>query len=409
MDTGKTHEDQISDSGDADLDAAPVETMESLLAQQESLVERLSGKKVAWVKVIQVTKDSVLVDIGEKREGIVPLSEFIGEPEKSKGKPGSAPQDKEAAPAVGQRIPVIFSGSAKGQGPTTLSYKRAKAELGWETAKKAFAEKSRIRGQVVSAIKGGFLVDVGGLSGFLPASLADLRPVREPARMVGTGVRCYIIEINEPKRQLVLSRKAVLEEEAGKRRTLLLSELRIGEVRIGRIIHSGPAGLLVDIGGAEGLVHPVDIAWGVPKPDPKLERGAKVKVKVLSKPQEGEKVSLGIKQLTANPAEAIKKKFPPKTIVRGKILEISATGVKIKLDSGTPAFSPLSECEEFAKLKVGDAITALVSGVDSTTFEILVSVNRYNDIQDRKRMAQYLKAPPPLTLGQLLSRDTKEE
>lgn len=367
-------------------------TMESLLAQQAAVTDKLAEKKVAWVKVIAVAKDQVLVDVGEKNEGVVPLAEFVGDL--------AAPAAP--APTPGQRVPVIKVG-AKG-GHVLLSHKKAKAELGWELASKAFAEKQRVRGTVTSAVKGGFIVDVSGVQAFLPASLADLRPVRQPEKMVGTGVRCYVIEVNQAKRQLVISRKAVLEEEAGKRKVKILTELRPGEVRIGRIVRVSQEGLLVDIGGLEGLVRPSDAAWGPVKLE-SFERGSKLKVKVLSKPEkEGAgPVHLGIKQLQPNPADALKKRFAPKSTVSGKITEVGTHGVRFQVDAKTVAFAPAAECDPDIIYKPGDDLSGIVLGVDSQTFELRVSIARLNEIKDRKRVAQYMKAPPPLTLGQLLT------
>lgn len=367
------------------------ESMESLLAAQAAVAEKLAGKQVTWVKVIQVTKDAVLVDIGEKREGSVPMAEFGARP-----------------PSVGQRIPVMQVG--RKEGSPALSYKRAKAELGWEMALKAHQEKQRVRGTVTSSVKGGFIVDVNGVAGFLPASLADLRPVRNPARMVHTGVRCYIIELNESKKQVVLSRKAVLEEEAGKRKLKLMDELRVGEIRIGRVVHAGANGLVVDIGGVEGQVKMEDVSWGAPKLPTGIERGSKVRVKVLSKPaSEGTPVYLGLKQLQANPADALRKKFAPKSVVHGKIVSVAENGLKIKLEpGGQSAFAYKSDIDPETQYKAGDAVSALVVGVSPTTFDVTVSVAKFEEIRDRKRVAQYLKAPPPLTLGQLLSPEKPE-
>jgi small subunit ribosomal protein S1 len=367
------------------------ETMESLLAQQAATTEKLADHKVAWVKVIAVTKDAVLVDVGEKNEGQIPLVEFVEDL--------AAP--KAPAPTAGQRVPVVKVGAREGR--LVLSHRKAKAELGWELTVKAHAEKQRVRGTVTSAVKGGFIVDVQGIQAFLPASLADLRPVRDPKKMLGTGVRCYVIEVNPSKRQLVLSRKAVLEEESGKRRVKIMTELRSGEVRIGRIVRSSAEGLVVDIGGLEGTVRPADMAWG--KPDMKaLERGTKLKVKVLSKPEkEGEPVHLGIKQLQPNPVDALRKRFVPKSTITGKITEVGAHGVRFEIDPKTVAFVPAAECDTDIIYKLGDAIKAVVTGVDSGTFEVRASTSKFSEIHDRKRVAQYMKAPPPLTLGQLLS------
>jgi len=381
------------ETGGADGESAHEgETMESLLAQQAATTEKLADHKVAWVKVISVTKDSVLVDVGEKNEGAIPLVEFVSDL--------AAP--KHPAPTPGQRVPVVKVGARKGGG-IALSHLKAKAELGWELALKAHAEKQRVRGTVTSAVKGGFIVDVQGVQAFLPASLADLRPVRDPKKMLATGVRCYVIEVNASKRQMVLSRKAVLEEEAGKRKVKITAELRPGEVRIGRIVRVSPDSLIVDIGGLEGTVRAADMAWG--KPDAAaFGRGQKLKVKVLAKPEkEGEALFLGIKQLQPNPADALKRRFAAKATVTGKITEVGANGVRFSIDPKTFAFVPASECDTDIVYKIGEPIKAIVLGVDFTNFELRASTLKFSEIHDRKRVAQYMKAPPPLTLGQLLS------
>jgi ribosomal protein S1 len=405
--------------------------MESLLAQHAAIAQKLSAKTVVWVKVIQVTVDQVFVDIGEKREGIIPLSEF---------EDGSV-LSKPKIPSVGQRVPVMRVGTQR-DGTAILSHRKAKAEICWQGLKKTFEEKARVRGRVQMAIKGGFLVDLGGVMGFLPASLADLRFVRSPERLVGMGVRCTILELHESKRQAVISRKAVLEEESAKRRAKILSALKVGEIRIGRIIHVSSAGLIVDIGGLEGFVRASDAAWGTLPPAP-FQRGDKVKVKVLTKPdsltqgsggtpgvapsgvpsesgkalrsvspqvppREGGRVGLGIKQLTPNPADAVQKKYPLKSVVRGKVIEAGPSGVRIAVEDKTTALSPASECDPQTPYKSGDPVAAVVEGVNANTFELVVSISKYEAIRDRKRMAQYLKAPKPLTLGELLSPEKGE-
>ncbi len=373
------------------------ESMEALLAQQAATVEKLAEHKVAWVKVVSVTKDSVLVDVGEKNEGVIPLVEFVEDL--------AAP--KAPAPAAGQRVPVLKVGAREGR--LVLSHRKAKAQLGWDLIVKAHAEKQRVRGLVTSTIKGGFIVDVQGVQAFLPASLADLRPVRDPKKLVGTGVRCYVIEVNASRRQLVLSRKAVLEEEAGKRRHKIMDDLRPGEVKIGRVVRASETdGLVVDIGGLEGVVRVPDMAWG--KPDMKaFERGTKLKVKVLSKPEaEGSPVQLGVKQLLPNPADALRRRFAPKAVVSGVIKEVGAHGVRFDIDAKTVAFVPAAECDTDIIYKPGDPIKAVVLGVDSAAFEVRASTLRYSEIHDRKRVAQYMKAPPPLTLGQLLQPESDE-
>jgi small subunit ribosomal protein S1 len=369
-------------------------TMESWFSQQEDLSKKLSEKKVVWVKVIQVAPDHVLVDIGEKNEGNIPISEFV--------KP----------PALGERIPILAIGPRR-SGSGWLSHLSARQALSWDSIVKSYQEKSRVRGRVQSAVRGGFLVDVGGAVGFLPQSLADIYPVHTPDRLLKTGVRCYIIELDEKKKRFVLSRKAVLIEEKAKRQEELLSKIKIGDVRIGRVARVQEKGLTIDIGGIEGFARLSDLAWGKPQA-PSQKKGDKLKVKVIGLPvkdaaaPERDVLLLGVKQLVSNPADAIKRKHPPKTVVKGPVAEVTERGVRISVDARQKAFCALAEFEGSVP-KVGETISAIVQGVDEGTFDLVVSVAKFAQIEDRKKIAQYLKPPKPLTLGQLLSADSEDQ
>ncbi len=387
------------------------ENMAQLLESQDSLLDRLLRREVVWAKVVALAEDQVLVDIGGKSEGLVPIADFHQEPESSAA----------AMPSPGQRIPVLWVGRDR-DGTARLSFRRAKAHLAWDNVVKTYHEKGRVHGRVVKTVKGGFLVDAGGVEAFLPASLADLYPVRAPEQMLGTGVRAYIIELDEKKKRLVISRRAVLEEEARKRREKMLQELRVGEIRIGRVKRMGPTGLSVDLGGLDGIVKPQDICWGAPKLAPSYKRGDRVRVKVLAKPAapsspaaeeapeanasvpaaEGA-VVLGIKQLLPNPADKIKKKYPPRMEVVGSILAVGPEGLRLELSDKTSAFCPASELDAEATYKEGETVRAIVTGLGRETFDVWVSIARYEDRRDRERTAKYLKPPKPLTLGQLLS------
>lgn len=388
-------EDLESEETVAEANAEP--TMEALLEEQATFQKRLKAREIVWVKVIQLQEANVLVDIGEKQEGVIPVSEF----------------ESRTPPAVGSRIPVVLVGPSRDNRPAVLSCKKAQQQLGWKQAQKAFEEKARVRGIVASSVKGGFMVDVAGVSAFLPASLADLRPVRKPQALIGTGVRCYILEMQADKKQLVLSRKAVLEEEVKKRRNKLLASLKTGEVRIGRVTHVvSTAGAFVDLGGLEGLLATSDIAWKEPgKALAAVAPGHKMRVKILRIDSEAGKVSLGAKQLTPNPADALKKKYPAKAVVSGKIAEVKPDGVRIQLTNDAAAFCSAAELPQQDKEKgpiwpaAGDAVHAIVIGIRQDTFEVSVSIRRYEEIQDRKRVAQYMKGSPKLTLGQILTSE----
>lgn len=387
------------------------QTMESLLQAQSDFETKLDKREVVWVKVVQSLPDNVLVDIGEKREAVIPASDFPAEEK----------------PAAGRRVPAILVSRGRGEKPTMLSYSKARWQLGWEQAVKAFEEKARIRGRVESAIKGGFIVDVNGVRGFLPSSLADVRPVRNPKAMVGTGVRCQIIELNKEKGQIVLSRRAILEEETKKRREKLIGELKTGEIRIGRVVRVSEQGVHVDLGGLDALLPTAELAWkDAEAAKAKIERGQKVRAKVI-RIEEG-KVTLGLKQLMSHPADALRKKYALKSVVKGKVEEIHKDqGVRIRLNAQDTAFCQVAELpvegadirpergERFDRMapkgppppaiwpKVGDEVSAIVIGIHQSTFEVAVSIRRFEAIQDRKRVAQYMKGAPALTLGQLLN------
>ncbi|MFH1723214.1 MAG: S1 RNA-binding domain-containing protein [Elusimicrobiota bacterium] len=402
-----THFEEIDGQQASAASAAEPEeqTMESLLNEQSEYQDKLKSREVVWVKIVQIGKEQILVDIGEKSEAVIPASEF---PE------GQAPEP-------GRRIPAVLVSRGRGDHPTMMSTEKARWRMGWDVVAKAFEEKVRVKGKVTSAIRGGFLVDVNGVTGFMPASQSDLRPVRKPDAMVGTGVRCYVIELNKDKSQVILSRRAVLEEDSRQRREKLLSDLKVGSVRIGRVMRVNEHGVFIDIGGIDGLVRNEDVAWKEPEQAKgKLSRGQKLRVRVLKIDQDEAKVVLGFKQLTPHPADALRRRYPVKSVVTGKVSEILKEGVRIKLSRGDTAYCPARELQveggdptqgradrrvELPPLwpAEGESVSGIVTGIQQATFEVSVSIRRYESIQERKRVARYLKGSPPLTLGDLLN------
>ena len=423
--THEHEEDLAAQQAQADAEAGPdtdENSMEGLLAAAAQFQEKLRAGEVVWVKIVQVSKGNVLVDIGEKHEAVIPLAEF----------PPDAP------PAAGARVPAMFVQAGRHDSPVVLSTKKARAQLGWAQILKAHQEKARVRGTVRQAIKGGFMVDVGGVQGFLPASQADLRPVRKPETLVGSGVRCYIIEVHPDKRQVVLSRKAVLEEEVKKRRTKLLGDLKLGAVMVARVGPASPAGVALNLGGVDAFLPNQDIAWkDVEKAKAALKYGDKIRVKILRIDATEGKIFCGTRQFSPNPADAIKRRYPPKGTVKGKVVEILPEGVRLRIASDVTAFcaaeelphegSAQDELEERGGRgerrerrpaqrkgpppkvlwpKQDAEVSAIILGVNTTTFEVAVSIRRFEDIQDKKRVQRYLKGAPPLTLGQLLAPES---
>ncbi len=408
--------------------------MEALFAQEEGLSKQVSSRQIVWANVISSTAEGVWVDIGEKKEGFIPVSDFtFSVPKKTSKNQDSPKKRKEESlapkmPKSGEKIAVLYVGK-RSDGTTLLSHRKAMAELSWEGISKSFRERARVLGKVHSGIKGGFLVDVSGITAFLPASLADFRPVFKVEILLNKTIECYIIDLNEAEKRVVISRKAVLEEEASQRRVKIFSEIEVGQVRFGRISKTSVEGLTIDIGGFKGLIRPADIAWGE-NSTPLYKRGDKLRVKVISKvlPEaEGQNsegaVYFGIKQLLPNPSDLLRKKYPSGTVVSGPVVSVDQAGVVFTVTSvqgknrkeaapseknkkGSPvlAFCPASQIDEEAP-KVGEEVGALVSGVDAKTLRLFVSIKRHSEKQERARVAQYLKAPSPLTLGDILSSD----
>ncbi len=424
-----------STGAEAREDWAARQEMEALFAQEEGLSKQITSRQIVWANVISSSAEGVWVDIGEKREGFVPASDFTFPVSKKTSKSqDSSKKNKEDSsvfemPKSGEKIAVLYVGK-RSDGTTLLSHRKAMAELSWEGISKSFREHSRVSGKVSSGIKGGFLVDVSGVTAFLPASLADFRPVFNTEALLNKTIECYIIDLNEAEKRIVVSRKAVLEEEAVQRRGKIFSEIEVGQVRFGRISRTSAEGLTIDIGGFKGLIRPADIAWGE-SATPIYKRGDKLRVKVVSKvlPEaeglnsEGV-VYFGIKQLIANPSDLLRKKYPSGTIVTGTVVSVDPAGLVFKVlnvqgknhkqnsnvpeknKKGSPvlAFCPSSQMDEEIP-KVGEEVGALVSGIDAKNFHLLVSIKRYSEKQERARVAQYLKAPSPLTLGDILSTD----
>lgn len=431
-------------NAEAKDDWAQRKEMEALFAAEEGLSKKVSAREIVLAGVIASTPEGLLVDIGEKREGFVPISDFVFAPKKpakaakvspSRKSSGQGIQGDAASlanvPKAGERIPVIYVGR-RPDGTSLLSHRKAKAELSWGEIFKSFQEKKRVHGKVESLIKGGFIVDISGVSAFMPASLSDLRPVFNGEGMIGKTVHCKIMELNAADRKLIVSRRAVLEEELDLRRAKVFSEIEPGQIRFGRISKTSSEGLIVDVGGLRGLVRSGDIAWGEIR-TPLYKRGDKLRVKVLSKSipeiKEGKAsefvVYFGIKQMLPNPVEILKKKYAPGMIVSGVVLHLDAAGVLLnvlsvkggkergprassqekKMAAPISAFCPASQLDADSPLKEKDEVSALIIGIDPKNFHILVSIRKFNDKRDQARVAQYLKAPPPLTLGDIFSSE----
>jgi len=266
--------------------AAALETFEQEQAQAEAA---LNEEQVVAGTVLKVTPQYVLVDIGFKSEGVVPLAEL---------------QDHEGNVRVqrGDEIPVMRQPGHTEEGYINLSYEKAQRLRAWDEIEKAFNDKAAVRAHVVDRIKGGLTVDILGARAFLPGSQVDVRPVRNLDAMKGQDIEVRIIKLNKKRGNIVVSRKQLLDEEQAEKRAYTLEQLHEEAVVTGAVKNLTDYGAFVDLGGIDGLLHITDMSWGrLTHPRDLVQVGDQIQVKVLKFDREKQRVSFGFKQLTPGP------------------------------------------------------------------------------------------------------------
>ncbi len=374
-------------------------TMDQLIAQQDSLLEKLNKREIVEVSVVQVTQSSILVDTGAKKEGYIPASEFEGK----------------TLPQVGDTVSVVLVKRGDDERPAVLSHKRALEYLGWDVCKKAYEAKERVKGTIVQQVKGGYIVDVFGVTGFMPLSLSELHTAYKHYLPVGAKIKAVIIEFVKEKQKLIISRKQVLEEDEAVRRAEVLGTIKEGDVLRVVVSKADADKLYLRFHGIEGIVNLENVAWKEPETAiTNFRRGQRLKAKLLKLDKETPRLEFGLKQLFLNPADALKRRYPYKSSVKATVTKVSEEyGVECTIGkNNTKGFiSPFEMGRDFTA-KEGDTITALVMGVNPETFTLNLSVKKYDQAQNRKVVAQYLKQAPRPTLGELLSdsfgADTEE-
>ena len=342
------------------------ETMESF---EESLKEIQEGDLVRGT-IVQVDQDHVSVDIGYKTEGIIPIREFRG-------------SNGEVPVKVGDEVDVLLVRRETRDGNVILSREKATKMMLWNKVKKIHQENGTIRGKVVSRVKGGFSVDIGH-DAFLPASQVDLRPSKESEQIVGTEYDFKILKYDRRKENIVLSRRAILEDQRNILRERTLSSLQEGAVVEGVVKNITDYGLFVDLGGIDGLVHVTNLSWGkIGHPSSLYKVDDKVPVKVLSFDREKGKVSLGIKQLVPDPWADTREKYPAGSKVSGRVVSFKDYGAFVEVAKGLEGLIHVSEMSWTRKighpnqvLKIGDQVEAVVLNVDPVAKRFSLSLKR---------------------------------
>ncbi len=343
------------------------------LFEESSKKVSLKEGEVVKGKVVRIDRDYVIVDIGFKSEGRIPIEEFKGPRGQVK-----ANQDDE--------IEVFLETVENDNGMMILSKERADSIKMWDRLEEVVAKDGEIEGTVLSKVKGGLVVDVG-VRAFLPGSQVDYRPVRSLDKYVGKDYNFKIIKLNKRRGNVVLSRKVLLEKERETLKEATLANLSEGQVFDGIIKNVTDYGAFVDIGGIDGLLHVTDMSWGrINHPSEMFQVGDEVRVVILKYDADGQKVSLGMKQLTEDPWSNVDERYPVGSRVQGKITNITDFGAFVELADGIEGLIHISEMSWTKKVKhpsqvvnVGDELEAIVLNIDTDNKRISLGLKQIQE------------------------------
>ena len=338
----------------------------------ESLKERPERDKIIEGTVVRIDLETVLVDIGLKSEGHVPVSEFRD-------------ANGEVSVQIGDKIRVLMT-RQEGKKGYVLSKKKADYLSVWDKIGDAGQEGGIIEGTITNKVNGGFTVDIG-IQAFLPASQVDIRPSSDTESYIGLKGRFKVIKINQRRDNIVLSRRAVLEDERSSARDVTLSTLEEGQIVEGTIKNVTDYGAFVDLGGVDGLLHVSDLSWGrVGKPSDLLKPGQHVTAKVLKFDRTKGKISLGIKQTLADPWMGVPSKFPIGERVHGRVVSLMEYGAFVELETGVEGLIHVSEMSWTKRvrraadiLNVGDEVDTIVLGIDMGNRKISLGLKQVSE------------------------------
>lgn len=319
------------DSG-GESSGADIADMESLEAAYDNSLKAFTEGEVVKGTVVDVNRDEIMIDIGFKSEGYIPTGEF------EVGKDGLP------SVSVGDEIDVYIVRREDAEGQIVLSKQFADQKIIWDEIAKAHEEKQPVQGKVVEHIKGGLRVEVGKLRAFLPASQIELRPVQNFERYIGKTLEMKVVKVSRRRRNIVLSRRILLEEELASQKAELLSALEIGQIRSGVVKNITSFGAFVDLGGIDGLLHKTDMSWSrVNHPSEMISIGDEIEVKITDIDHQSEKISLGLKQKTTDPWLTVEEKFPVGSTVQGRVVNIVNYGAFLELEEGVEGLIHVSE------------------------------------------------------------------
>ena len=365
-------EEHTADALPAEAQAPESENLsyEQLVEMYDDSMRHLNEGEIVPGKVIAITSNDVVVDVGYKSEGLVPIHEFTS-------------RDDELQVSVGDDVEVLLEQTEGADGHVMLSKVKAERMRIWAQVENSFKEGKVITGRVIDRIKGGLTVDVG-LRAFLPGSLVDIKPVKYLESFKGEELEFKVISLDRRRNNIVLSRRAVLEKEYAKKKAETLTKLKEGARLPGVVKNITDYGVFVDLGGIDGLLHITDISWGrVNHPSEHFAVGDEVEVVVLRFDPETERVSLGFKQTTEDPWTLVDKKYPLGSRVRGRVVSLVDYGAFVELEEGVEGLVHVSEMSWTKKVvppskivSVGQEVEAIVSELDMQQRRISLSLRQ---------------------------------
>ncbi|MCA3557704.1 MAG: 30S ribosomal protein S1, partial [Rhodobacter sp.] len=336
---------------------ATMEEFEALLKESFEIDTPEEGSVVKG-KVIAIEAGQAIIDVGYKMEGRVDLKEF-------------ADLGGTADIAVGDEVEVYLDRVENARGEAVISRDKAKREEAWDRLEKAYANETRVDGAIFGRVKGGFTVDLGGAVAFLPGSQVDVRPVRDAGPLMGMKQPFQILKMDRRRGNIVVSRRAILEESRAEQRAEVISNLSEGQTVDGVVKNITEYGAFVDLGGVDGLLHVTDMAWRrVNHPSEILSIGETVKVQVIKINKETHRISLGMKQLQADPWDAVEKAYPLGSVHKGRVTNITDYGAFVELEAGVEGLVHVSEMSWTKKNVHPGKIVSTSQEVDVMVLEI---------------------------------------
>jgi small subunit ribosomal protein S1 len=337
--------------------------------------EDIAVNEIVEGRVIRVEGDFVVVDVGYKSEGTIPRSEW---------------EDHEPPPQAGEKIKVliedvedVYGPSDESRGMITLSKRKAEKIEAWKKVMESVKENDVVSGLVTRKIKGGLLVDIG-VNVFLPASQVDIRRPADIGDYIGRTIQCVVLKIDEARRNIVVSRRALIEQERAQKKAQLLSELQVGQLRKGIVKNIAEFGAFVDLGGIDGLLHITDMSWGrINHPSEMVQIDEEVEVMILHIDYEKEKIALGLKQKMPSPWEQVGDRYPVGSRIKGEVVNVMSYGAFVKLEEGIEGLVHISEMSWTKRIshpselvQIGDEIEVVVLGINKEKQEISLGMKQ---------------------------------